>query len=65
MGWTKTRSQIAHAKKRDPHADTSELLRQLKEERLAEHIAKTVAAWPELRRDQLDRLAILLRGENA
>lgn len=36
--------------------------RNLKCERLAVHIAQTVAAWPPLRGDQLDRLAVLLRG---
>ncbi|WP_299442646.1 hypothetical protein [uncultured Phycicoccus sp.] len=62
MGWTKTRSQIAHAKKRDPNADVTELRRLLKAERLEEHIAKRVAEWPPLSQAQLDRLSILLRG---
>lgn len=65
MGWTKTRSQIAHAKRRDPNADVTELRRQLKAERLAEHIAQQVAQWPPLTPAQLDRLAILLRGDDA
>lgn len=62
MSWTQTRSQIAHAKRRDPDADTTELRRQLKAERLEVHIAKTVAEWPPLTPEQRDRLALLLRG---
>lgn len=65
MGWTKTRSQIAHIKKRDPQADTTELRRQLKAERLAEHIARVVAEAPPLTPEQRDRLAVLLRGGDA
>lgn len=34
----------------------------LRAERLAEQIARTVAEWPPLTPSQLDRLAILLRG---
>jgi hypothetical protein len=36
--------------------------RNLREANLAEHIAKTVAEWPELEPDQLERLALQLRG---
>ena len=61
MSWTKTRSDIAHAKRRDPNADTTELRRQLKAERLAEHIARVVAEAPPLSSEQRDRLAALLR----
>ncbi|KJK10790.1 hypothetical protein UB45_17060 [Terrabacter sp. 28] len=64
MSWTHTRSQIAHTKRRDPNADVTDLRRQMKAERLADHIAKTVAEWPPLESAQLDRLAILLRGES-
>lgn len=62
MSWTKTRSQIAVTKKKNPDADVTELRAQLKEERLAEHIAKTVESWPPLSPAARDRLAHLLRG---
>lgn len=62
MSWTKTRSQIAHAKKKNPDADTTELRRQLKAERLAEYIELTVDAAPALTPAQRDRLALLLHG---
>lgn len=62
VSWTQTRSKIAHAKRRDPSADVTELRRQLKAERLEEHIALTVASWPPLTTEQRDRLALLLRG---
>ena len=59
--WTKTRSQIAHEKKRDPHADVTELKRQLKAERLEEYVARVVAEAPPLTPEQRDRIASLLR----
>ncbi len=62
MGWTKTRSQIAHAKRRDPDADVSELQCQLRAERLADHIADVVNAAPGLDQETRERLALLLRG---
>lgn len=60
--WTKTRSQIAHAKRRDPDADVTELRAQLKAERLEEYIRRTVDAAPPLTPEQRDKLALLLRG---
>ncbi len=63
--WTKIRSEIAVTKRRDPLADTTELLRELKAERLAEHIRRTVDAAPALDEAQLNRLALLLRGGDA
>ena len=62
MSWTHTRSKIAHAKKNDPGANVLELRRQLKAERLEDHIARIVDAAPPLTADQRDRLALLLRG---
>lgn len=59
--WRKTRSLIAHEKRRDPDADVSELKRQLKAEHLADYIEKTVGAAPPLTGEQLDKLAQLLR----
>lgn len=62
MSWTHTRSQIAHTKRRDPNADVTELRRQLKAERLADYIKRTVDTAPPLTPEQRDRLALLLTG---
>ncbi len=62
MSWTHTRSQIAVAKKKNPHADVTDLQRQLKAERLAAYVAKVVAEAPPLTPAQRDRIAVLLRG---
>ncbi|MEA9997840.1 MULTISPECIES: hypothetical protein [unclassified Cryobacterium] len=59
--WTKTRSKIAHTIKKNPSADTTELRRQLKAERLEEHVARVVASAPPLTPEQRDRIAALLR----
>lgn len=61
MSWTKTRSEIAHAKKADPSADVTELKRQLKAERLADHIQFVVDSAPPLSDEQRERIAALLR----
>ena len=60
--WTKVRSQIALAKKRNPQADVTELRRDLKAAHLADYIRRTVDAAPELSVAQKDNLAQLLRG---
>lgn len=65
MSWTQTRSKIAHAKKRDPNADVSDLRAQLKAERLADYITRVVDSAPPLTPAQRDRLALLLRGGDA
>jgi hypothetical protein len=65
MSWTKTRSQIAHAKRANPDADTTELRRQLKAERLEEYIARTLQEAPPLTPDQRQRLSVLLSGGDA
>ncbi|SMG34952.1 hypothetical protein [Agreia pratensis] len=65
MSWTKTRSQIAHTKRRDPNADTTELTRQLKAERLEDYIERVVNAAPPLTSEQRDRIAALLRPAGA
>jgi len=62
VSWTHTRSQIAVAKKKNPYADVTDLQRQLKAERLAEHVAKVVSQAPPLTPAQRDRIAALLRG---
>ena len=65
MSWTKTRSQIAHTKRRNPNADTTELTRQLKAERLEDYIERVVNAAPPLTAEQRDRIAALLRPAGA
>jgi len=62
MGWTHTRSAIANTKRVDPQADVTELVRQLKAERLAIHISKLVDSAPALTAEQRAKLALLLRG---
>lgn len=60
MSWTHTRSQIAHTKKADPAADVTELRRQMKAERLEEHIRRIVDEAPPLTEEQRVRLASVL-----
>jgi len=67
MSWTKDRARVASLS-RSRAADDPELLqarRNLREAKLAEHIAKAVAEAPPLTDEQRDRLATLLRGEVA
>lgn len=61
MSWTKTRSQIALTMKADPEADVTELRRQLRAERLEDHIKAAIDAAPPFTPEQLDRLAAILR----
>lgn len=61
MGWTNTRAKIAYNIRQDPHADVTELRRQLRAERLAEHIERIVNQAPPLTDAQRDHLAALLR----
>ena len=61
MAWTHTRAEIARTKKKDPQADVTELLRQLKAERLALRISEVVDTAPALSAEQRARLAALLR----
>lgn len=61
MSWTKTRSEIAITVKKDPNADTTELRRKLKAERLEEYIARAVADAPPLSDSQRERIAAILR----
>jgi hypothetical protein len=67
MSWTTERARVASlSRSRQP--DDPDLLnarRNLRAERLADHIAETVAAWPPLTAAQRDKLALLLRGESA
>lgn len=64
MSWTAERARVASLSRSRP-ADDPDLMaarRNLRAERLADHIARKVAEWPPLTPDQLDRLSILLRG---
>lgn len=65
MSWTKTRSQIAHTLKRDPDADVTDLRRQLRAERLENHIRQVVNEAPPLTAEQRDRLALLLQNDDS
>ena len=60
--WTKVRSDIAVTTRANPNADTTELRRELKAERMADYIARIVDDAPPLTAEQRDRLALLLRG---
>lgn len=67
MSWTTERARVASLS-RSRNANDPELLqarRNLREAKLAEHIAKAVAEAPPLTDEQRDRLATLLRGEAA
>lgn len=59
--WKRTRSRLANTKKHDPHADVTELRRQLKTERMAAYIREMVDAMPPLTEEQRSRLASLFR----
>jgi type II secretory pathway predicted ATPase ExeA len=63
VSFTKARSKLANAVKdgADP-ATVGDLRRDMRAEKLAETIQKTVATWPPLTPEQRDRLASLLRG---
>jgi hypothetical protein len=60
--WTKVRSDIALAKKKDPNADVTELRRDLKAAHLAEYVRRLVGEAPALSPEQRDRIAQLLRS---
>jgi hypothetical protein len=62
VSWTHTRSKIAATKRSNPSADVTELRRQLKAERLAEHIQSVVDTAPPLTEGQRARIAALLRS---
>ena len=64
MSWTSERARVASlSRTRTP--DDPELLdarRNLRAERLAEHIARVVDEAPPLTPEQRDKLAVILRG---
>ena len=66
VAWTHTRSKLARAVKDGADEQTvTDLRRQLRADRLAEHITKVVDQAPPLTAEQVDRLAVLLRGGGA
>jgi sarcosine oxidase gamma subunit len=62
VSWTHTRSKIAVTKRANPSADLTELRRQLKAERLEDHIKRVVDSAPPLNSEQRARIAALLTG---
>jgi hypothetical protein len=58
--WRRTRSTIAHARRRDPNADTTELFRQMRAEKLADHIREVIASPPPLNEAQRSLVAAVL-----
>jgi hypothetical protein len=60
MGWTHTRSRIAHEKKKNPNADVTALRRQLKAERIEEYVRRVIDEAPPLSAEQRERIARLL-----
>lgn len=72
MSWTSERARIA-AISRDIRAGIrpaddpalTEAYRNLRAERLAQHVTKIVTDWPPLSDEQLDRIAGLLRTGGA
>lgn len=67
MSWTAERARVASLS-RSRTADDPDLVaarRNLKAERLADYIARTVASAPPLTADQRDRLALLLRPSDS
>lgn len=67
MSFNTERARVA-ALSRDRDPDDPDLLnarRNMRAEKLADHIARTVDAWPPLTPEQRDRLAVLLRGGGA
>ncbi len=64
--WTAERARVASlTRSRTPDApDLLDARRQLRTERLADYITRTVDAAPPLTAEQRDRLAVLLRGSS-
>lgn len=65
MSWTVTRAQLAAARRHYPGADTSDLERKLRAERLADVIARTLAQDPPLTANQRRKLAALFHASPA
>ncbi|MEU4221018.1 hypothetical protein [Actinoplanes sp. NPDC026623] len=65
MSWTQARARLAAAERHHPGADTSELRRQLRAERLAKTITSTLIEMPPLTAQERCRLAALLLSDGA
>ena len=65
MAWTNTRARIASTKRRDPDADVTELQRQLRAERLEEHVREVLRGAPPLSDEQRRSIAAILRSNEA
>lgn len=63
MGWTHTRAKIASTIRDHPDADVTQLRRQLRAERLAEHVRQSLAVDPPLTLEERARIAALLTPE--
>ncbi|RNB46546.1 hypothetical protein EDM22_13810 [Agromyces tardus] len=64
MSWTAERARVASLSRSRTHDDPDlvEARRNLKAERLADHVARVVAEAPPLSPEQRARIAALLRG---
>ena len=60
--WTRIRSRLANTRRIDPNADVTDLRRDLKAARLAEHVEKALSDAPPLTDAQRHRIARLLIG---
>ena len=66
MSWQKTRSKIARAvRDHHPESEITALRRDLRAERLEEHVRRTVDQAPPLTPEQRSRLAVLLLRSTA
>ncbi len=64
MAWTHTRARIARAIRDNPSADVTDLRRQLRAERLEEHIKTVVNQAPPLTAEQRQQLARVLASNH-
>jgi hypothetical protein len=58
--WRTARAKLARQARFNPEADPTELRREIRAGRLAEHVAQIVAEAPPLTREQLDRIATII-----
>jgi hypothetical protein len=65
MSWTQARARIAAVERHHPGADTTELRRELRAERLAKAITSTLTEEPTLTSQERCRLAALLLADGA
>ena len=64
QSWTSHRARVASLTRSRPPSDPDLInaRRDLRAARLADHVARVVAEAPPLSRDQVERIAALLRG---